>query len=102
MRELLVQNGLSVSERDYFKEPFTEGELRELIDEVGEPGVSAMFASRSPSLKKMGLDPAELSDERKVSLMLEEPRLVRRPIVRLDDRLIIGASVKVITQALED
>ena len=101
MRELLVQNGLSVSERDYFKEPFTEDELRELIAEVGEPGVTAMFASRSPSLKKMGIDPAELSDERKVSLMLEEPRLVRRPIVRLDDRLIIGASVKVITQALE-
>ena len=97
-----MQNGLSVSERDYFKEPFTEGELRQLIDEVGEPGVSAMFASRSPSLKKMGLDPAELSDERKVSLMLEEPRLVRRPIIRLGDRLIIGASVKVITQALED
>ena len=100
MRELLVQNGLSVSERDYFKEPFTEDELRELIAEVGEPGVTAMFASRSPSLKKMGLDPAELSDERKVSLMLEEPRLVRRPIVRLGDRLIIGASVKVITEAL--
>ena len=96
-----MQNGRSVQERDYFKEPFTEDELRQLIDEVGEPGVSAMFASRSPSLKKMGLDPAELSDERKVSLMLEEPRLVRRPIVRLDDRLIIGASVKVITQALE-
>jgi len=101
VRELLVQNGLSVAERDYFKEPFTEDELRQLIAEVGEPGVSAMFASRSPSLKKMGLDPADLSDERKVSLMLEEPRLVRRPIVRLDDRLIIGASVKVITQALE-
>ena len=100
MRELLVQNGLSVSERDYFKEPFTEDELRQLIAEVGEPGVSAMFASRSPSLKKMGLNPAELSDERKVSLMLEEPRLVRRPIVRLGDRLIIGASVKVITEAL--
>lgn len=97
-----MQNGLSVEERDYFKEPFTESELHELIAEVGEPGVSAMFASRSPSLKKMGLDPADLSDERKVSLMLEEPRLVRRPIVRLGDQLIIGASVKVITQALED
>lgn len=96
-----MQNGLSVAERDYFKEPFTEDELRQLIAEVGDPGVSAMFASRSPSLKKMGLDPAELSDERKVSLMLEEPRLVRRPIVRLDDRLIIGASVKIITQALD-
>ena len=95
-----MQNGYEVEERDYFKEPFTEGELRDLVAEVGEPGVSAMFASRSPSLKKMGLTAAELSDDRKVSLMLEEPRLVRRPIVRLGDRLIIGASLKAITEAI--
>ncbi|MCE2501506.1 MAG: hypothetical protein J4G13_11695 [Dehalococcoidia bacterium] len=96
-----MQNGYEVEERDYFKEPFTEGELRDLVAEVGEPGVSAMFASRSPSLKKMGLTAAELSDDRKVSLMLEEPRLVRRPIVRLGDRLIIGASLKAITEAID-
>lgn len=97
-----MQNGFSVTERDYFKEPFTEQELSDLVAEVGEPGVSAMFASRSPSLKKMGLNAADLSDERKFALMLEEPRLVRRPIVRLGDRLLIGASVKAITEALTD
>lgn len=96
-----MQNGYEVEERDYFKEPFTEAELRDLVAEVGEPGVSAMFASRSPSLKKLGLNAAELSDERKVSLMLEEPRLVRRPIIRLGDRLIIGASLKTITEAID-
>lgn len=102
MRELLVQNGYTVTERDYFKEPFNEEELRNLIAEAGEPGVSAIFASRSPSLKKLGLNAAELSAERKVALMLDEPRLVRRPIVRLGGRLIIGASVKAMTQALAD
>jgi arsenate reductase-like glutaredoxin family protein len=100
VRELLVQNGYTVEERDYFKEPFTEAELLDLVAEVGEPGVSAVFAARSPSLKKMGLTAAELSDDRKLSLMLDEPRLVRRPIIRLGDRLIIGASVKAITEAL--
>ena len=95
-----MQNGYEVKERDYFKEPFTEVELRDLVAEVGEPGVSAVFAARSPSLKKMGLTAAELSDDRKLSLMLEEPRLVRRPIVRLGDRVIIGASVKAITDAI--
>ena len=97
-----MQNGVSVTERDYFKEPFTERELSDLVAEVGDPGVSTMFASRSPSLKKLGLNAAELSDERKLALMLEEPRLVRRPIVRLGDRLLIGASVKAITEALRD
>lgn len=97
-----MQNGLTVTDRDYFKEPFTEQELSDLVADVGEPGVSAMFASRSPSLKKMGLTASELSDERKFSLMLEEPRLVRRPLVRLGDRLLIGASVKAITEALSE
>ncbi len=100
MRELLVQNGYTVEERDYFKEPFTETELRELVTEVGDPGVTGLFAARSPSLKKMGLNAGDLSDERKLALMLEEPRLVRRPIVRLGDRLVVGASVKVMTEAL--
>ncbi len=96
-----MQKGYTVEERDYFKDPFTETELRDLVAEVGEPGVSAVFAARSPSLKKMGLTAAELSDDRKVSLMLEEPRLVRRPIVRLGDRIIIGASLKAITEAID-
>ncbi len=96
-----MQKGYTVEERDYFKDPFTETELRDLVAEVGEPGVSSVFAARSPSLKKMGLTAAELSDDRKVSLMLEEPRLVRRPIVRLGDRLIIGASMKAITEAID-
>ena len=93
-----MQNEYSIEERDYFKEPFSEGELRDLISEAGD--ATAIFAARSPSLKKMGLTAAELSDERKIALMLEEPRLVRRPIVRLGDRLIIGASIKVMTEAL--
>ena len=96
-----MQNGYQLEERDYFKEPFTEAELRDLVSAAGEPGVSAIFASRSPSLKKLGLNAAELSDERKISLMLEEPRLLRRPIIRLGHRLIIGASLKAIAEAID-
>ena len=98
MRELLAQNGVSVTERDYFKEPFEEAELRALAAEAGDAG--AIFASRSPALKKRGLTAAELSEERKVALMLEEPRLVRRPMVRIEGRLVIGASLKAVGEAL--
>ena len=95
-----MQNGESVTERDYFKEPFTEAELLALAVEAGDAGISGLFASRSPSLKKLGLTAAELSDERKLALMLEEPRLVRRPIVRLGDRILVGANIKALTEAL--
>ena len=103
MRELLAQNGVAIVERDYFKEPFTAPELQTLIDAAGADGVSALFASRSPALKKQGLTAADLSDDRKTALMLEEPRLIRRPIIRLDDgRLIVGANLKTVTAALSE
>ena len=92
-----MQEGREVEERDYFQERFTEAEIRELAAPVG---VSNIFARRSPSLKKLGLDAQELSDDRMVELMLEEPRLVRRPLIKIGDRLVVGGSVKAITEAL--
>ena len=86
-----------MQDRDYFQEKFTADELRSLSAEVG---IAAIFARRSPSLKKMGLNPDDLSEDRMLELMLEEPRLVRRPLIKLGDQLIIGGSVKAIETAL--
>lgn len=93
-----MQNGVQVQERDYFKDPFTGQELTDLASSVG---VSQIFANRSPSLKKMGLAGQELSDSEMLDLMLKEPRLVRRPLVRLGDRLLVGANLKAVQAALD-
>ncbi len=92
-----MQKGIEVEDRDYFQDRFTADELRAL---TGMVGVSAMFARRSPSLKQMGLADEELSDDRMLELMLEEPRLVRRPLIKMDDRLLVGGSLKAIEEAL--
>ena len=92
-----MQNGVEVQDRDYFQEKFSADELRSLSAEVG---IAAIFARRSPSLKKMGLNADDLSEDRMLELMLEEPRLVRRPLIKLGDQLIIGGSVKAIEAAL--
>ena len=86
-----------MEERDFFKEPFTQEEIHELASDVG---TAQMFARRSPSLKKMGLADQDLSDEQMVSLMLQEPRLVRRPLVRIGGRLLVGANLKAVEAAL--
>ena len=98
MRELLLQKGLTLEERDFFKEPFTAAEIRELAA-AGE-GLSELFARRSPSLKAMGLAGQELPEQQMLQLMLKEPRLIRRPLVRLGDRLVVGANPKVVEAAL--
>ena len=96
---MLLQNGVQLEERDYFKDPFSESEIRELAQ---SGSISAMFARRSPSLKKLGLVDKELSEEEMVSLMLQEPRLVRRPLVLMDGKLLVGANIKAVEAALAE
>ena len=88
---------MELEERDFFKEPFTQQEIQDLASDVG---MVQIFARRSPSLKKMGLADQDLSDEQMVSLMLQEPRLVRRPLVRMGGRLLVGANIKAVEAAL--
>ena len=88
---------MELQERDFFKDTFTEEEIREL---AGDGGIAQLFARRSPSLKQMGLADQELSEAEMLALMLREPRLVRRPLVRLGGRLLVGANIKAIEEAL--
>ena len=94
---MLLQNGVEIQERDYFKEPFTEQEIRGLAQSTS---ISQIFARRSPSLKNMGLIDKDLSEAEMLELMLKEPRLVRRPLVRLGGQLLVGANLKALEAAL--
>lgn len=40
-----------------------------------------MVSTKSPAYKKMGLDEREMSDEELLALMVDEPRLLRRPLI---------------------
>jgi arsenate reductase-like glutaredoxin family protein len=59
-----------------------------------------MFNPRSPSVKSMGLDLAKLDNDKLIDLMLQEPRLVRRPVVRFGDKVYFGADSKVLEKLL--
>ena len=96
---MLLQNGVELEERDFFKEPFSEAELRSL---AAGPGVDQLFARRSPSLKQMGKADQQLSESEMVELMLQEPKLVRRPLVQLGGQLLVGANIKAVEAALEE
>ena len=79
---------MEISERDFFKNPFNQSEIEELLQ--GKPA-SDMFNFRSPSFKKLGLERDKLSDKELIDLMLKEPRLVRRPVVRIDGKVYFSA-----------
>jgi|TARA_B110000263_G_C15007633_1_gene373486 arsenate reductase-like glutaredoxin family protein len=94
-----LQNGLEVVDRDFFKETFSESEIRDL---AAMGGTENIFARRSPSLKKLGLADKELSDDEMVNLMLQEPKLVRRPLIKVGDKLMVGGSSAAVESAIAE
>jgi arsenate reductase-like glutaredoxin family protein len=84
---------VAINERDFFKNPFSRSEIMELLKSKSP---SAMFNFRSPSFKQLGLERDKLSDSELIGLMLKEPRLVRRPVVRIDGRVYFGADKSVL------
>ena len=88
---------METEERDFFQDRFAEGELQELL---GERKAADAFSWNSPSFKALGRPAESLSEEELVQLMLQEPRLIRRPLVVVNGQLVIGGSQKALEAAL--
>ncbi|MDA1347890.1 MAG: hypothetical protein O3A47_03365 [Chloroflexi bacterium] len=93
-----MQDGVELDERDFFSDRFTERELRQLI---GEREPSEFFSWSSPSFRKMDLKREHLTEEQLVEMMLDEPRLIRRPLIRAGADLIVGTDKTAMSQAFE-
>ena len=97
MRAWLSQKGVELDERDFFRDRFSADELRHLM---GHRAPSEIFSWKSPSFRKMGLDREVLDDDRLIAMMLDEPRLIRRPLVQVGGQLVIGADLRSLSEAL--
>ena len=86
-----------MDERDFFKDRFSETEIRGLLR--GRTATE-IFSWKSPSFKALGLDAGKLSDDDLVRLMLQEPRLIRRPMVRIGEELVVGSNTKDLERSL--
>jgi arsenate reductase-like glutaredoxin family protein len=60
-----------------------------------------MFNVRSPSVKTLGLQVDKLNADELIDQMLKEPRLIRRPVVRIEHEVYFGADSKVLGTILK-
>lgn len=88
---------MEIDERDFFKNPFNRAEIEDLLR--GKPA-SEMFNFRSPSFKGLGLERDKLSDNELIDMMLKEPRLIRRPVVRIGDNVYFSADQSVVEKLM--
>jgi arsenate reductase-like glutaredoxin family protein len=93
----LLERGYGLEYRDFFKERFSKTEI---IDILGGRKAAEMFSPNGPILKALGVNVENLTQDEMIELMLEEPRLVKRPIVRINGQIIFGANVKMLRELL--
>ena len=93
-----MQNKVQLTERDFFKEPFSRDEIVGLLK--GSSAVD-MFSFKSPSFKKLGMKPESLGEDELIDMMAGEPRLIRRPVVKIGTRVYFGADVKTLAAILK-
>jgi Spx/MgsR family transcriptional regulator len=64
---------------------------RELLSRViDEHGLDAVLSKRSPTYKEMNLGARKLSKSEAIDLMLKDPNLMRRPLLLVKGKAILG------------
>ena len=89
MDRFLRDSGVDFSKINYYLEPLTEKKLRELIKKMGiKP--RELLRTSEPIYRQIGLGKKEFTDDEIISLMVEHPDLIQRPIVERGDRAVLG------------
>lgn len=86
---VLNEKGVKFDTREFFKEPFGRAELKSVLVR-GDMTPSELVSTRSKAYRAEGLDLRDPSDDELLDLMLDEPRLIRRPILVTDDDVHVG------------
>jgi arsenate reductase-like glutaredoxin family protein len=89
--------GAIINDRDFFQDRLSEKEIRALI---GELSPTEFFSWKSPSFRRLGLTKDSIDEENLISLMLDNPRLITRPLVIVNGRKIDWKDEKAISKAL--
>ena len=80
---------LDVEARDFFKEPFTESELKKIIKMTGKKPYE-MLRKRDKMYKELELDNIKKTDIQLIKLMVKHPGLILRPIVITKNKAHVG------------
>ena len=89
MDRFLRESGVDFSKVNYYLEPLSEKKLRELIRKMGIKPRELLRTSET-IYRELGLGKKELSDDEIMSLMIEHPDLMQRPIVERGERAVLG------------
>ena len=80
---------IDVEARDFFKDPFTESELKKIIKMTGKKP-QEMLRKRDKMYKELDLENIKKTDVQIIKLMVKYPGLILRPIVITKNKVHVG------------
>ncbi len=91
--DVLKNSGAVYQSRDYFKNRFSREELESILDMAGLSATDVL-SKRSKVYKARVQEIDALDSDALLDLMIEEPTLLRRPLVISEDAVVIGHNPK--------
>ena len=89
MNKFLVEQGFDFTKVNYYIDPLSEEQLRELLKKMGLKPRELLRTSESV-YRELNLGKSELSDDEIIALMVKHPDLIQRPIVERGNRAVLG------------
>lgn len=86
-REWLAGNDISYMFRDVKKDPLSPNELAELVMRAG---LDTLVNRRGRKWKMLGLADKELTDNDLFEVLLEHQTMIRRPVLRWGEAVLVG------------
>lgn len=80
---------IDIEARDFFKDPFTENELKKIIKMTGKKP-QELLRKRDKMYKELDLDNIKKSDSQLIKLMVKHPGLILRPIIITKNKARVG------------
>lgn len=93
----LKENAIDFKVKEYLKEEISESELKEVLRKLAKKP-SEIIRTKESIYKELGLKDA--TEEELLKAMVENPKLIERPIVIQGDKAVIARPLEVIKEVL--
>jgi arsenate reductase len=99
MDKFLRERGVDFSKVNYYIEPLTKKKLTELIRKMNVSPRDLLRKSE-PIYRELGIASGEFTDAQLISLMVEHPDLMQRPIIERGDKAVLGRPTENVEELL--
>jgi arsenate reductase len=99
MDKFLRERGVDFSKVNYYIEPLNRKKLTELIAKM-KISPRDLLRKSEPIYRELGIATGDFTDAQLISLMVEHPDLMQRPIVERGSRAVLGRPTENVEELL--